>query len=444
MSVFVLPEQKKTKPSRLIYILFCCVFCGMYFARDVLDIKISYYVIYAIAAFIMLTVQRAEAIAFFVSLSAFTSAGFDGVFCTIMLGCILIRFFKDIKSVKLYSLLLVLMCVMEFLHYYALKQTGFGTILTYMTILLTLAIIQQCPDEEIDKNLIVNSFIAFSLFFVLMTMIQMIEATGSFRALLESGYRTEDYTDLREADGLTGNQNFITQLCSMNMCLCMLMLSKKMPKLIYIVAIGIFLVSGFLTVSKMFMVVIAAFVLYVAVMALRKDTLKGLGVIALLFIAGFVVLRLMGNALLDQISYRFAHEELTSGRVAIIADMFAYMREHPQTYLFGTGVKQLGYLISAGVHSSFFEVIGGWGIIGLLLVGFYISGLVSHARSAAIAGGNRPNGYNYLPLLMCLGYSLIGMLFSSAFAVVKMMVCIYAIGIKERETNVIQHHNAGI
>lgn len=444
MSTLVLPAKEKTVLPRWLYVVLCCVFCVLYFVRDILDVNISYYVIYAVAVITLLIVRKSEAVAFFVSISAFTSAGFDGLFCTLLFGCMLFRMRDHIKTVKIYSLLLVLMCVYEFLHYYAVKMTGLGTIVTYIMVMLTLLIVQQCPSEEIDKTLVVNSFIAFSLFFVLMTMIQMIDAFGSLEMLLENGYRTEAYAELREMSGLTANQNYITSLCSLNLCLCVMMIAKKMPKLIYIMAIVIFLISGFLTVSKMFMAVIVVFALYVAFIALKRETLKGLGVVVLLFITGFVIVRLMGDTLIDKIRYRFENEDLTSGRLETIGEMLNYMREHPLTYLLGSGVIQVHYLMPAAIHSSFFEVLGGWGLPGLVMVVGYIGCLVSNARREAAEKDYKPNGYNYLPLLMYLGYSLIGMLFSSAFAVVKIMVCIYALGIKERETNAVQHHNAGV
>lgn len=444
MSTLALPVKENLKQPRWLYIILCCIFCGLYFVRDIWHINISYYVIYAVAAIIILTVRREEAVAFFMAISSFASAGFTGVFCIMLLGCVLIRFYNYIKSVKVVSLLLVVMCLYECIHYFAARKTAIGAIIVYVTVLMALLIIQQVPSKEINKVLVVNSFIAFSLFFVLMTLIQMLDAYGSLKALLENGYRTEAYTQLRETDSLTANQNYITQLCSLNMCLCVLMISKKMPKLFYVTAIVIFLVSGFLTISKMFMVVIVAFALYIAFIALKRDTIKGIGIIALMALASFVIIRLMGDTLIAKIQYRFENEELTSGRLNTIGELLSYMKTHPLTYLLGRGILQLQGFLSANIHSSFFEIFGGWGIPGLVLATVYIVCLVRQARLESILEGHRPNGYNYLPILMLLGYTLIGMLFSSAFTVVQMMTCIYSLYIEERETNVVQHHNAGL
>lgn len=444
MNILGSPRKENKITTSWLYIALCCLFCSLYFARDIWHINISYYVVYAVAAITILTVRQTEAVAFFISISAFTGAGFDGLFSMLLFGCMLLRFCYYLKRVKLFSVMLVLMCIYEVLHYFAATNTALGTIITYVMVLASLLIVQQCPYNTVDKELVVNSFIAFSLFFVMMTLIQMIDAFGSLKALLESGYRTSEYSELREIDALSANQNYITSLCSLNLCLCVLMLSKKMPKLFYIAAFAIFLVSGLLTVSKMFFVVIVAFAVYVSIMAFKQSLLKGIGVVVLMILAGVLILWVTGDSLIDMVFYRFETEDLTTGRTDIVGELLVYMREHPQTYFFGAGIIQVHYLLSGGIHSSFFEVIGGWGIPGLVMVFYYIAALVAYARRESVTEGSKPNGYNYLPLLMYLGYSLIGMLFGSAFAVVKLMVCIYAIGIKERGTNAVQHHNAGV
>jgi len=445
MSTLVLPaETKKTQP-RWLYIVLCVAFCGLYFLRDILDLPISYYLIYALAMFIVLTVSRGEVIAFVISMAAFTGAGFDGIFCTMLLGCVLLRFYNCLQTVKLYSIALICMCVFELIHFLVTDKTGFGAIQTYVMALLILFVIQQCPNEIIDKKLVVNSFIAFSLFFVLMTLVQMIQAVGSLKALLESGYRVEEYTELRDTARMMANQNYITSLCSLNLCLCILMLTKKMPKIPYIVFFALFMLSGFLTVSKMFLVILIAFAAYLVVISMKKSLTRGITTILLIAFVVFVVMQLLGDNLIEIIRHRFETEELTSGRIRIVEDMLAYMKEHPAMYFVGTGIIPVHYISDKAVHSSFFEILGGWGVLGLILVVAYIVGLVKDARYHVSNENREITGYNYLPLLVYLSYSLIGMLFSSAFAVIKLMVCIYALQLKGRdEEDDVQHHNAGV
>lgn len=432
MSTLVLPAETKKMQPRWLYIILCVAFCALYFVRDVFDVNISYYVIYALATVIMLLVSREEAIAFFLSIASFTSAGFDGMFCLLMFGCFVLKFSYYMRTAKAYSCLLLLMCTYEVLHYMNNGSTAFGTVFTYVLVLLSLFIIHQYPACEIDKRFVINSFILFSLFFVLMTMVQMISAFGSLEALLEGGYRTELYSDFREQNSMTANQNYITQLCSVNLALCTLMLSKKEGKLPYIAAIAVFTISGLLTVSKMFIVVIVAYVVYIVFVTMKRSLKKGLCVLLLIVLAGGLLL-LVGDSLFSIIEERFKNEELTSGRVEIIRTLLEKMKERPMRFLIGYGILQVHYVGEMSVHSSVFEILGGWGVPGLLFTATYLIALVKEKRYEVLEEGGTITGYNYLPLLILLGYTLVGMLFSSAFSVVQIMVCIYAMYIKERK-----------
>lgn len=445
MTTNILPAQKTVSTPRWLFITLCSLFCGLYFVRDILGVYINYYIIYVVAAIILLSVTKEEAICFFIAISSFTDAGFNGTFCVMLFMCLLLRFIDSIKNVRVYTLLLIVMCLYECLHYFMSSTIEIGALVTYVMVLGSLFIVQQYPHNKINKALIVNTFIIFSLFFILVTIISMMISFGSLEALIQSGFRTDEYNEFREEGRLSANQNYLTQICSVNICLCTLMISKKYRKLPYILAIVVFIICGLLTISKMFMVVAIVYSLYVIFIALKGNVLRGLGITALVLISGVIIYYFFGDTLLQMVAKRFESEDLTTGRVRIIENLLEYMQLNPHSYVFGIGIQEVHVVLGEAIHSSFFEILGGWGVTGFIVVAAYIISLVKHARKNMRIEGCKINGYGYLPLFMLLGYTIIGMLFGLPFSVVQIMLCIYAMQVKEKNYNdVVQHNNADI
>ena len=187
MNISVLNSQKTIPKSRFVFVLMCLTFCGLYVAKDVLGFEISYYLIYAVAAITVLIVSKEEAIGFFMAISSFTGAGFDGTFCLIFFVCLLFRFIDTLGSIKLYSVLLLLMCLFETWHYVFGGANEFGAYITYVMVLGALFIVQQYPHEKINKAFIVNTFLVFSLFFVMVTIVRLLIEHGSLAELLQQG-----------------------------------------------------------------------------------------------------------------------------------------------------------------------------------------------------------------------------------------------------------------
>ena len=419
--------------SRTPFICACALFCGLYVLRDLIGIGISYYIIYAVAAAIVLTSRLEECIAFILGISTFANAGFTGVFCTLLLGCVCIRFFIYYKTLRIASVMLLLMCVLEVFHFVAGSHDLTGELITYVTSVLCLLIIQRYPYNKVDADLVVNTVIAFSLFFVLMTIARVSVRMGSLGALIRTGFRDKAYDELAKGGGFIGNQNFVTSNCSLNLSLCLTMILNKRKKLPYLLAMAVFLFAGFLTISKMFVAVIIAVAVFLVLVRSKKNILHGVGALMLVGMLLVVVNKLFGNTLLKMLEMRFERGDLTTGRVDIIEDMFAYMEAHPFRYLVGLSILGTYNFINMGVHSSLFEVIGGWGYLGLLIVLVYMWSLVSAAALETRRNNGRIPIHNWIPLIMYLGYSVIGMLFSSGMAMIRMMVCIYALQLKEKE-----------
>lgn len=424
-------SKEQSNQSRLVYICFCAVFCGLYFVRDIFDIGISFYLIYLWAALTMMVVSKEEAIAFFISIMAFSRGGFNGVFSVMMLAVVFIRFGYKRDKYNLSFLFLVLIAVYEFLHAFASKNVTFGVILTYVVLLLCLGMILQYPHENLDRKFILDSFICFSLFYAAMTFLVMFKTYGSLEMVITEGFRTSNYAEtVSNTKSFVGNQNFLTSLCSLNISLCILLISKSKHKIPYIAATVFFVLSALLTISKMFIAVLAALALYLLYVAYKKGLRQGIAVTVLLGILFVVAYQLFADNLIAMVLDRFKRGDLTTGRLDIVALMFEYMNAHPYTYLIGAGITNMQYEIEHAVHSSVFEVIGGWGILGVFLALGYIVTLLKIAKQNRMVEKYRIDLLNYLPLFVFLGYSVIGMLFSSELAIARMTICIFALELK--------------
>lgn len=421
--------QQQLKQTRYVYILACIAFCGLYFVRDILGIGISYYMIYLTGAVAIWLCTKEESIAFILAMLAFQNAGYNGIFSIMILVVIVIKFRGMIRRMKAPFLLLSSACVYELLHYIAPGGASSGEYLTYIALVMVLGILCQYPYEWLNKMLIVKSYFGFSLFFALMTLFQMIEKYGSFEALLEVGFRGEEYGELvQHATNLIANQNYLTVICSVNLGLGALIISKVKNKVPYIVGVACFILVGLLTISKMFIVILSCYAIYLVVVAYKRNFLYGILATIVCIFMFFLIFYWFGDNLLELVGDRFEQGDFSTGRVEIIEQLLSYMKAHKYTYIWGTGILNLPYCLGVAVHSSIYEIIGGWGYVGGLLAVMFIVVMLKNVKKAA---GYRKikKGLNILPLLIMLSYSITGMLFSSPGAIARLIVCIYAVGI---------------
>lgn len=421
-------EQQLNRKHDL-YILACIGFCGLYFLRDIVGIGISYNLIYFTAAAVIWICTKKESIAFVLAMLAFQNAGYNGKFAVIILIVIILKFHGMIQQMKIPFMLLFLMCIYEFLHYFYPGGASTGEYVTYIALVLVLGILCQYPYKLVDKLLIIKSYFGFSLFFVLMTLFQMLQRYGSFQTLIQVGFRGSEYLELvSQATNLIANQNYLTVICSVNLGLGALLISQVRNKMRYIIGVGCFILVGLLTISKMFMLILACYTIYLIIVAYRKRIRYGILAIILSGVAVFLIFYLFGDNLITLVRDRFEKGDFTTGRIDIIKQLLAYMGIHRYVYIWGTGILNLPYRLGVAVHSSVFEVIGGWGYIGSLIpIAFIVKMLANVKRD--IGCRKIKKGLNVLPLLIMLAYSVTGMLFSSPGAIARLIVCIYAVGI---------------
>lgn len=421
--------EQQTIKKYDIFILICIGFCSLYFLRDIFGIGISYNMIYLMASLGVLLCTKEESIAFILSMLAFQNAGYNGKFAVLILFVVILKFHDMIRKMRSPFMVLALICIYELFHYFYPGGASIGEYVTYIALVLVLGILCQYPYERLDKLLIMKSYFGFSLFFALMTLFQMLQRYGSFEILIQVGFRGEEYSELvSHATNLIANQNYLTVICSVNLGVGALIILHARNKLKYIIAVSCFIFVGLLTISKMFMIILAGYAIYLIYVAFKKKARYGIATIVLCCAVFGMIFHLFGDNLLVLVGERFEKGDFTTGRVDIVKQLFDYMEVNKYVNIWGTGILNLPYRLGVAVHSSIFEVIGGWGYPGIVLVSTFIVIMLSVVKKACVYSRIK-KGLNVLPLLIMLSYSVTGMLFSSPGAIARLIVCIYAVGL---------------
>lgn len=412
-----------------IYYISCFLFCGLYFARDIMGFRVTYSVIYCFVALSVLVFSREETISFILSMLAFQNAGYSGIFAIIILVTVVIKFNNSIRFAKTPFILIILLSLYEVAHYFYPGGAATGEYITYICLFLSIGILLQYDFLNIDRRFLVKSYFIFSLFFSLMTFIQMLNSYGSLHSLMQFGFRGEEYGLLVKQTGhLIANQNYLTVLCSVNLGIGSLMITREKNRKIYILGVGCFIFVGLLTVSKMFVIILVGYFLYLMIAAFRKSTEYGFLTAILGATVAFAIYSLFDQNLLALVRYRFSSGDISTGRIDIIHQLLAFMANNKYTYFWGTGLLNLQYQLGVAVHNSIFEIIGGWGIIGSIIPVILTKKMINDIKNKR--GYKKTKfGLNALPLMITLLYSLTGMLFSSPTGIARLVVCIYALGI---------------
>ena len=325
------PRKWEALDRKKQFIIKSLLFCGMYFARDILGMAISYYIIYFVAVVIALSMTKEELLVFLISISAFTNAGFDGLFAIMLLVIVCIKCFPNLHKINRQSTVLLLICGYEISHFFLSSyRNTVGVYLTYVCLLLCLFLLLQQDLSSIDRSFALKSFTFYSLFFVMMAIVITAKQYPTFTVFFSVGFRNQEYVSLlQDNTHLIANANFITSICSLNMGIDLLLIIHEKKKSLYIIAFSVFVLCGLLTISKMFVAIIVLFVLYSIYSVGRSSSIKMIGLILIYSIATFLIMYFFRDTLIDEVLNRFRIEEITTGRLSIVSDMLKMMSGKP-------------------------------------------------------------------------------------------------------------------
>lgn len=425
-------EYKQSKYR--LYSVLCALFFFLYFIRDVLGVSISIYLIYAISLMIVLACDFSCVVAFFVSFSALSNTGFNSVAIIALFIAFLIRYvgFCKAKFTINRNYILLIVMVYELSHYIFNNYALLTTVIKYVIFIFISFLIFSLPGDSIDRKVVISSFVWFSVAYVLLALLISLNLMSwNIGYLISEGLRAKEYTDaISGTQGyILGNQNFISSVCSVNLGICVWKIIENKKRLLHTILMFFFLISGLLTISKLFFgILFFLFVLFVCLMW-KKNPRYGITA----FLAGIIFIALIfvffGDTLITLVFNRFRSGmmsgDVTTGRVSTYELLVDYLRENVWALLFGTGILNLVYVLGDGVHSSIFEVIGGWGILGLPFFILLIRMVVKNAYDYRRMNYLKINYLTYIPLVIGIVYSFGGMMFGEAGSFLRIVLYMY-------------------
>lgn len=146
---------------------------------------------------------------------------------------------------------------------------------------------------------------------------------------------------------------------------------KKKHIILYVLFIAVIYISGFMTLSKTF-IILSVFMLLSFLLLSVRNIKKSLTLCFLITVGTSVLINIPYIAdLSDSLIYRFGMaeniDELTTGRSESVKMYISYLDENIKALFFGEGLYSYFNLFDIRPHNSTLELIISWGIIGTIL-----------------------------------------------------------------------------
>lgn len=180
-----------------------------------------------------------------------------------------------------------------------------------------------------------------------------------------------------------------------------------------------FLVFGLMTGSRTFLLVV--FILFsiysLELMFNAKENFKKILILSLvLLLITIIVNKYMQNTLV-MISSRFEQSDLSGGRFETYKLYISSLNNYFLFLIFGSGMQNYNYKhgILNSSHNLFIEIISIWGIIGFILVFYWMLNLFEFSKMEKNKLSKNKYLYKFLPLLSLFLYSQTGQFFISYY-----------------------------
>lgn len=322
----------------------------------------------------------------------------------------IIRFRDDLRiNTAIFPMLLIL--GWELLHCFDGYSSIMGGIRA-MIPLLFCTFLMFCPREKLNYPFVIR---------VLATCVCIMCGIVLSKLLLEAGFDIRRaFADMRrlgfdsedvDVVGADFNPNFLGYLCILASTGLIQMRMDGRGRRRELVMIGFMLTCGTLTLSRTYLVCLALMA-GLFLLTQRKDIRKIMKACGQILAAGLgilVVLAIFFPAMLEEFFARFQVEDITSGRTTLVEIFNERIFSHPSIYLFGVGSQSLTakmqgifgmemYLGTVVPHNAIQELLLCWGFPGLILMIWFICGMIATAR-------RKDPGttlINYIPLIVFL------------------------------------------
>ena len=285
---------------------------------------------------------------------------------------------KRFSLIALFSFLLLigLITINDFPNISIGRYIYIVSIIAYYSIFILLSNFSKINRKHLAISIFTTIFVVL-FFIVLGTNGNIFEITG-----VDETNRLGEET--RQLGGAMGVPIYIMMFIT---CTFVYLTSEKTNKLVKMMLILISLIFGyigFLTLSRVYLLGLAVFLVMLILsqlISLKRTNQKIKIILYLLVFALAIVISITNLEGLINMTINRGQEDISTGRFDIYSSIFDFLKNNPLNLLIGKGViyysiygKENGYLFSMTAHNLYLDSIMSWGLLGtvaFLTITFY-------------------------------------------------------------------------
>ena len=377
------PAQRRrlSSVSPMLLCGFMILFTAAVFLRDLGGFSFPPVVLTVTAVLAFLMLDRSHMICFLLFLFVFR----HGIHYDDIVLCFFVLFFlKYFRALRFRAAILipVLLIVFEMIH--ATLQGYFSIdLIKFLVVFLVLGAIILSRGAMLDYPKILLSYAMGALAALMDILACTIQHFGTVNFIGRS-YRLGPTWNFRpEVLTLTLDPNEAGFYALLAVCGLLLLVRYRLcPRLPAILA-GVFLTAcGFLTLSRSFLVMVAAALLLLMAVEFRR--IYRVLIPGLLTMAAILIVMYLCNVdLIQALLRRFQVEDISNGRIGLQQQYLSLILGSVTAVLFGRGLSTSFFFDQVGMatHSGLLDILAGWGIIGLLAVSLLFVAMYLNAAS---------------------------------------------------------------
>jgi len=392
--------------KKVINALIVLLFVGLILARDVFGVTVNSYVFVALPVVFFASNDENKAVAAMM----FLIPSYSGVqYVIVYMAGIFILLLKDVTAFQIRPvpvLCAMLIILIElFAAFNASVVLNLTEIFRFFGIFLFSFVFIPSYNKNPDYTLMLKAFLWGTLFMTVNIIWQYVYVYG-VSDFFTLGIRVGNVSrHFYLAPGLrvSNDPNLLGIITTAAISSALILNFRKSGSGLYLLLIPVFLVFGFLTQSRTFLLSVAIMFAYYMFASLFKDTegnakrtVSTFIITAALLVATFTLIQAYFPQYIENLTSRLEAEDITGGRTNIFLSYTEFIRDNPRYIPFGAGMH--GYRQVSGlrsIHSGFQEVFVSWGIVGGLLVAVM---MISLYKSASMDKKFEP--IRLLPIIM--------------------------------------------
>jgi hypothetical protein len=301
-------------------------------------------------------------------------------------------------------------------------------------------------NKDLDFTLILKAFILGTLSMVVIIMWQYLRVydVSDFLDLSIRVGDVERHFHLGPGLRVSNDPNLLGIITSFAICTVLILNYRQSVSKLYLFFIPIFLLFGFFTQSRTFIIsVLILFVYYVFASFLKgsarnaKKAVSSLLITVVLLVGTFLIIDTLFPQYIINLTTRFEVDDITNGRTVIFQGYNDFLRGNPRYIPFGAGLnfhRQVSGLPS--VHNGFQQVLVSWGIVGCLIITIIMATLY---KTSTLSSKFEP--MYLLPLIMYIFPMQSTQWFSSSGIVLLNIIWFYSLKLLSNEQHLGEKSN---